>query len=98
MIVMVGGDPQDWGFIPGFLSEKDPRPAKEQFNERYVSGWCSFKGFTFDEDTETLKYPGDPIMHPLSAIMFRDETILLYPHQWILILQPDHTWDVARMD
>ena len=53
-IIMMGGDPEDWGLIPSFLDLDDPRPAREQFNERYVAGWNKFEGFTFDADQGTL--------------------------------------------
>lgn len=97
-MIIIGGRIEDWGFIPAFLNKDDPRPAKEQFNEHYVGGWNSFKGFTFDEKKGTLKYTGDPLMHVIGALTFRDEVILLFPSAWVLILQMDGTWDVARMD
>lgn len=95
---MVGGDPEDWGIIPSFLDEKDPRGAKEQFNAQYMGGWQPFHGFTFDYETGVLKYPGDPPMKPLSSILFRKEVILIYPSAWVMVIQPDHTWEVCRMD
>ena len=98
MSVIFGGDIDDWGFIPTFLHDDDPRPAKEQFNDRYLGGWNKFSGFTFNESDGTLKYPGDPTMNTLGAMIFRDEMILLYPSAWVLILQQDKTWEVARMD
>jgi hypothetical protein len=98
MSLIFGRDVADWGFIPTFLHDDDPRPAKEQFADRYVSGWNKFEGFTFDESKGTLKYPGDPVMYTLGAMIFRDEMILLFPSAWVLIMQPDHTWEVARMD
>lgn len=96
--IMIGEDPEDWGFIPSFLDLDDPRPAVEQFNERYIAGWNKFEGFTFDPVNGTLSYPGDPPYHPISAMLFRKERIVLYPSAWVLIIQPDDTWQVARMD
>lgn len=87
----------DWGYIPGFLNENDPRSASEQFEEKYQGGWNPFLGFTKD-DKECLHYPGDHIQVPLSIILFRAERLLLYPAQWVVIIQPDNTWEVARMD
>lgn len=87
-----------WGYIPTFLSLDDPRTAREQFNEHYISGWQPFKGFTFNKDTLSLKYPGDPAYKPVSEMQFRDERIILYPHAWVLVLQKDGTWEVCRMD
>lgn len=90
--------PEMLGFLPGFLSEDDPRPAKEQFNERYISGWHSFPGFTFDKEKLQLNYPGDPPMVAIASTMLRNEEIILFQHAWVLILQDDGTWDVSRMD
>jgi hypothetical protein len=98
MIVMIGGDPEDWGLIPGFLDESDERGAREQFNARYIAGWQPFEGFTFDPDTEILSYPGDPPMKALSIMMFRNEIIMLFPSAWVMVLQPDNTWEICRMD
>jgi hypothetical protein len=87
-----------WGLIPTFLNKTDPRSAKEQFDTNYVGGWRPFKGFTFNPDTKTLKYPGDPAYKPVDTATFRDETIILYPHAWVLVLQKDGAWEVCRMD
>lgn len=88
-----------WGFIPLFLDADDPRPAREQFNERYIGGWQPAPpALTFDFDTATLNYPGDPPMTPISAMQFRTEMILLFPSSWVCIVQTDGSWEVARMD
>jgi hypothetical protein len=99
MSVIIIGSAEAWGFIPGFLDESDPRPPREQFNERYVGGWMPGPpGLSFDFDTVTLTYPGDPPMTPISVMQFRTEWILLFPSSWVLILQPGGSWEVARMD
>ena len=88
-----------WGYIPGFLRDDDPRPAREQFDERYVSGWVPAPpGLSFDVETLTMTYPNDPPMHPISGLQFRDETLLLYPSSWVVIVQKDGSWEAARMD
>lgn len=97
-IVMTGCDPEAWGLIPDFLSEDNPEPAAKQFNHNYQSGWSPFKGFKLNAATLVLTYPGDPPMEPMGEMQFRDEMILLYPSAWVLILQKDGTWEVARMD
>lgn len=98
MIVMVGGHPEMWGFIPGFLDIDDPRDAKEQFNARYIGGWSPFEGFKFDFDSGVLSYAGDPPMKPLSSLLFREEIILLFDHAWVMVIQPDKSWEICRMD
>lgn len=90
--------PYHVGFIPTFLSEKDPRPAKEQFHQNYShgGGWFPMTGFTL-EDCH-LQYPGDPPLMPLAMIEFRDETIVIYESAFVCIIQPDGSFAVARMD
>lgn len=88
--------PAHLGYIPGFLKEEDPRPAAEQFRERYVGGWHPFAGFKMTG--EGLEYPGDPPMPAVAALKFRDEWIYLYAHAWVAIVQPDGTYEVSRMD
>lgn len=86
------------GYLPGFLSVEDPRKAREQLDSAYISGWNPFDGFTFEPKARTLKYPGDPIMRPLAETSLREEVILFYPSAWVLILQPNGSFEVARLD
>lgn len=88
------------GFIPTFLSEDDPRPAVEQLNSNYKhgGGWNRFHGFSFTPKTLTLCYPGDPSMKAVARGKVRNETILIFEHAWVVILQADGTWEASRMD
>jgi hypothetical protein len=91
--------PAHLGLLPGMLSLEDPRPAKEQFNERYAhgGGWSPFKGFTLHADN-TLTYPQDPPLRPLAQLQFRDELIVFYDHAWVVIIQKDRCFEACRMD
>jgi hypothetical protein len=87
----------DLGLLPSFLNENDPRPAAEQFNDRYMfGGWHPMAGFKMNG--RRLKYPGDPALLPWAEIHFRDELILVYPGDWVAIVQPDKSFEVCRMD
>lgn len=86
------------GFIPEFMTDANPAPAREQINQTYISGWDSFPGFTMDPKTHTLTYPGDPPMKPLARAWLHDELILFYDCAWVAIVQPDGTFEVARLD
>lgn len=97
-LLFTGCSPEYWGLIPSFLNEEDKRPVKEQFAEHYISGWKHFDGFKFDEKNQTLSYHGDPPMKAIGIIWFHDETIILFPHAWVLILQKNGKWEVCRMD
>ena len=93
--------PEAIGFIPSFLNEDDPRPAREQLDSNYQhgGGWRPFEGFKLNQQTMELSYPGDP---PYKAVAFTNfhekEVVIIYPHGWVLILQGDGSYEVARMD
>lgn len=86
------------GFIPQFVLEDDPRPAREQFEERYAhgGGWHPMPGWSFADGT--IRYPGDPAYKPIAWARLRDETIYVYDHAWVCIAHKDGTFEVARMD
>ena len=86
------------GFIPMFFDEHDPAPAREQIDDRYRhgGGWRVHKGWTMSE--EGIFFPGDPIMPVIAEAKLRDETIRVYDMAWVAIIQPDGTFEVARID
>lgn len=86
------------GYIPTFLYEDDPRPAAEQFNERYANGggWNPMNKWEFSDDC--IQYPGDPPYSPIAIASLRGERILVYQHSWVCIVQPDGSFQVSRMD
>lgn len=87
------------GVLPYWLDAADPRPAAEQFNTAYThgGGWRSFDGFVLRADN-TIKYPGDPPYKPMARMQLRDETIFVYPHAWVAVVQPDRSFQICRMD
>jgi hypothetical protein len=94
---------KDWevlGYIPSFIDEADPRPAKEQINEHYShgGGWRKFPGFTLDMGRMQLLYPGDPPTNVRAMAILREEVLVLFEHDWFVIIQPDGTWEAARLD
>ena len=85
------------GLIPSFLDEDDPRPAREQFDERYAGGWKPRPKFKLNGFV--LTYPGDEVMEAFAMIKFNGEQILFFPHAWIAIVKEnDGSYEVARMD
>lgn len=86
------------GYLPSFLSESDPRSAREQLDAGYsqFGGWTSFPGFKMTE--RGLEYPGDPPQPLLAETRLRDEIVRLYNGSWVAIIQPDGSYDIARMD
>ena len=90
--------PEMLGYIPSFLNENDPTPAREQFNENYIGGWHPFQGFKLNTITLELEYPNDPPTVPLAYAEFRNEVIVVYQHAWVAIIQADGSFEVSRMD
>lgn len=110
-MLIVSGPLEAWGFIPYFLNEDSEADAVTQLSAGYAhgGGWRDFHGFTLSlagggkvvgeaPDDYRLSYPGDPSYKEISRINFRDETIVLFPHGWVAVVQLDGTYRVARMD
>lgn len=95
-----GFTPGHLGFIPGFLSPLDQRPAREQINEayRHGGGWRPFNGFVVQSDGTSIKYPGDPAYPCLAEAKLREETIRYYDSSWVGIFQPDGSAEFSRLD
>jgi hypothetical protein len=94
-------DPNYVGLIPTFLDLDDPRPAKEQFAERYeYGGWRNQDGFTAVDGTPVLQYPGDPPLKPIACMTLpkTDEIIFVYLHGYVSIFQKDGSFEACRMD
>lgn len=86
------------GYLPDFIRASDPRSAREQFDANYPhGGWRPLNGFKLTGNN-SLRYPGDPTLHPLARAMLRDELIVLYPADFVAIIQPDRSFSVARLD
>jgi hypothetical protein len=91
------------GYLPHFISENDPRPAREQLDSHYQhgGGWRPLEGWemvVWGKNGPRIQYPGDPPIEPLAKIELREEQIFIYPYAQVLIMQPDGSFEVARMD
>jgi hypothetical protein len=91
--------PEMLGFLPSFLSEDDPDPAREQIDKHYAhgGGWRSMTGFKVSP-SKALLYPGDPALQPLAQTKLRDELIVFYDCEIVAIFQPDGSFDAARIN
>jgi hypothetical protein len=87
------------GFLPYMISEDDPRPAREQLDERYRhgGGWIPIHGFSMADDY-ALSCPGDPPLYPFAMAKIRDERVLVYKNSRVAVVQPDGTFEVCRTD
>lgn len=96
-----GGNEYSVGFIPSFLSENDPRPAREQIDENYShgGGWSPYPPEAWTLlDNHVIKYPGDPKLKPRAQAKLRDETIVVYDGGITAIFQKDGKVEIARLD
>lgn len=93
-----GVDLEYLGLLPYMLDARDPRSAREQFHDGYAhgGGWQPMQNFTMEG--RTLLYPGDPPFNPSVMMKLRDETIYVYQFSIVVIVQPDGSFEVARMD
>ena len=100
MIWLKHGFHVDLGFLPSLLSEDDPRGVKEQLDDKYRhgGGWRPMDGWTLEPKTFALKYPNDPPMRPLASAQLRHEQIFFYQYSFLCVVQPDGSFEVARVD
>lgn len=86
------------GPLLDMIDPADKRPAREQFDAKYhFGGWQPIPGFTLNKDL-SLKYPRDPALKSLAAVKLHDEMVVFYDHAIVAIVQPDGSFEVARMD
>lgn len=98
--------PKVLGYMPYIVSDFDLRPFKVQINERYAhgGGWAPYGegewALTLNKGEPALiKYPGDPVYVERARISNRlGETLILFPYSVVALVQPDMTFEVARMD
>lgn len=93
-------NPDDLGFLPSFLNDADPRPARTQLdvNYRHGGGWHPLPGWELEYPTLTLRYPGDPPLRPLAMTVLHGDRIVFYPYSQVMVLAPNGEFEVARMD
>lgn len=90
--------PMQLSILAEMLSEDNTMSAKEQLDIGYsqYGGWRPMQGFKMAK--RLLLYPGDPPLAPWAFTKLRNELILVYPGDWIVILQADDSFEVCRMD
>ena len=81
-----------------FLSESNPHSAREQLDAGYrqFGGWQPFHGFVMT--ARGLEYPRDAPQPLLAEARLRHELVRLYKGSWVAIVQPDGSYEIARMD
>jgi hypothetical protein len=89
------------GFLPDILLAEDKRPVKAQLEDRYAhgGGFRPIAGMKLNRMTMIMHFPGDPPYVPAAWTQIGEEKVYYYPLcSLLLILQPDHSWEVTRVD
>lgn len=88
------------GYIPDFLLSDDPRPIREQLTERYGFGELNDGMSDLAKITPEgiMQYPEDPELYPLARATHGSETLWVYPHAIIAIVQSDGSLFMSRID
>jgi hypothetical protein len=102
-IWVVKGHPDRLGLLPMMLDTDDPRSATEQLHAAYShgGGWRPFTGFTVKGGGDLpyrLAYPGDPDRKEIGRTLLRDEIVVLFESDWVMVVKSDGTHEIARMD
>lgn len=94
-------NPSVAAFLVDIFDAKDPRPAREQAQERYAhgGGWNPIAELELTASGK-LKYPGDPPFGELSRayLPLTQEVLILFDYGFVAIIQKDDSYEVARMD
>lgn len=80
----------DLSFLQSMISERDPRPARQQ-----LVGWSPVGGFTLQVDDTLMS--SDPPKYPVGRLQLREEQIVVYNDDWVAIIQPDRRFEVAQV-
>lgn len=97
------------GYLWMIFSDVDPRPCSVQVNERYTygGGWSPMQKWTAtpaddlyraSPETVRIKYPGDPAFRVLFDFKINAERVFVFDGAWVMIVQPDGSHEIARMD
>jgi len=89
------------GSVPEMLSILNPLGAVDQIDAAYRpvgGGWRDSTGHRLDLEAGTLTYPGDQPRRLVAEASLRDERILFFNGAWVVVIQPDHSYRVARID
>jgi len=92
------------GYLPEIISDRDPRPVRQQIESNYAhgGGWNPLSGFSLHLNQgigcAKLLYPGDPAMHECSRTHIRDELVILFECDWVAVVQNDGSFAATRMD
>ena len=90
---------QTLGALPDMLDAADPAPAREQLDRGYRDrgGFRALSGWYLGAD-DVLHFPGDRPYRPIAETRLGSERILVFECNFVAVVQPDRSFEVARMD
>lgn len=94
-------EPEDYaGLVSLFVDTRSDEPASAQIDRHYAhgGGWRPISAFTMRPNTYIIQYPGDPPLRPMGVAQHNSELIIVYPDSMFAIVQPDGSFEVARLD
>ena len=92
------------GYLGQIFLNGTGETAQEQLNQRYAhgGGFHPFEGFILagadETDAATITYPKDPPMREVSRLSLNEQTLILFEHQWLAIVEADNSYRVTRVD
>lgn len=96
--------PEHLGYVPSFFSEDDPRPAREQLDERYAHGGGfrpalgALRLHPGNAGRAYLTYPGDPPFPEIARTTLRDERLIFFDRSYLAIVQADDSHVLCKVD
>ena len=87
--------------LPDFDDQSDDaESAREQLDRVYCDeggAWHPTSGFDIKSGNELYR-DGKFYSNPIAQAWLRHELILLYESDWVAVVQPDGSFEVARLD
>lgn len=101
MIVMIG-DIGALGYIPTMLSPLDERDMVSQLDAGYQhgGGWKDFEGFeaSMKGAVWVIQYPNDPPYIERARVSMNGETLVMFDHAWVMVIDREGRKRFCRMD
>jgi hypothetical protein len=88
------------GYVPGFIDISSDAPLRDQINAGYVSGWHRSASEWVRISNTLQGHPEDPPFPMIARYRHQPtgELLEFYTSCYTAIVQPDGTFEVARLD
>ena len=96
-----GHHQEELGLIPSMINmfSEDDVATQLDNNYQHGGGFRNQEGFTYShDDNDSMSYSDDPPMYPIAKFVAGSETVFVYPHAYVAVIQEDETHVISRMD